>query len=118
MSPKGKSRAPEIIAKHESDLLADWVYQQLAATTFRSDLIKESELRQQSRQFLNLVRAASQQDGLADINAPAWAEVREFLSDLSRARASGLLTFRDHNLHLLVEAVAAHPAWPRVGTRT
>jgi rsbT co-antagonist protein RsbR len=89
MKPKEeKSRIPELIARHESDLLADWIREQLSATTLRSDLMKESELREQSRKFLNLViRAASQQPSLNDINAPAWEVTREFLSSISRSRA-------------------------------
>jgi rsbT co-antagonist protein RsbR len=88
MNQKGKSRIPEVISKRESDLLADWVREQLAATTLRSDLMKESELREQSRRFLDLmVRAASQLPNLDNINAPAWDETREFLSDISRSRA-------------------------------
>src|SRR5215510_11200392 len=89
MKPKEeKSRIPEMIARRESDLLADWMREQLAATTLRSDLMRESELREQSRQFLNLlVRAASQQSNLNDVAAPAWDEAREFLSGISRSRA-------------------------------
>lgn len=50
--------------------------------------MKESELREQSRKFLNLmVRAATQQPSLNDINAPAWDETSEFLSGVSRSRA-------------------------------
>jgi rsbT co-antagonist protein RsbR len=89
MKPKEeKSRISEMIARRESDLLADWMREQLSATTLRSDLMKESELREQSRTFLNLmIRAASQQPSLNDINAPAWEETREFLSGISRSRA-------------------------------
>ncbi|HEU0173046.1 MAG TPA: STAS domain-containing protein [Blastocatellia bacterium] len=88
MDLNGKSRIPEMIARNESDLLADWLREQLAATTLRGDLMKESELREQSRQFLNLlVRAASQQPSLDNISAPAWEEAREFLSGISRSRA-------------------------------
>jgi len=88
MNQKGQSRIPEIISKGESDLLDDWMRAQLGATTFRGDLMKEAELREQSRQFLNMVvRAASQQPSLNDINAPAWEETREFLSRVSRTRA-------------------------------
>jgi rsbT co-antagonist protein RsbR len=88
MNQKYKSRIPEMISKRESDLLADWMRELLASTTFRGDLMKESELREQSRQFLNLlVRAASQQSNWEDINSPGWVETREFLSGLSRSRA-------------------------------
>ena len=89
MKPKEeKSRIPEMIARRESDLLADWLREQLAATTLRGDLMRESELREQSRQFLKLViRATSQQASLSDISGPAWEETREFLSGISRSRA-------------------------------
>jgi len=88
MNQKSKSRIPEMISKRESDLLADWIREQLTATTLRSDLMKESELREQSRRFLGLmIRAASEQPALNDINAPAWDETREFLSSVSRSRA-------------------------------
>jgi rsbT co-antagonist protein RsbR len=88
MNQKGKSHIHEIIFKRESDLLADWMREQLSSTKSRGDLMKESELREQSRQFLNLLSsAASQQPRLNDINAPAWKETREFLSGISRSRA-------------------------------
>jgi rsbT co-antagonist protein RsbR len=89
MKPKEeKSCIPELIAKRESDLLADWIREQLDSITLRGDLMKESELREQSRRFLSLlVRAASQQPNLNDINAPVWKDTREFLSDVSRTRA-------------------------------
>jgi rsbT co-antagonist protein RsbR len=87
MNFNGKSRISEIIGKYESDLLADWIKQQLAVTTMRGDLMKEAELREQSRQFLNLLRTASLDENLTDINAPAWSEMRGFLADVSRSRA-------------------------------
>jgi rsbT co-antagonist protein RsbR len=61
--------------------------QQLAALALRSDLLKEADLREQSRSFLNLLQEASQKSSLDDIDGPAWAPVRDLLGDLSRARA-------------------------------
>jgi rsbT co-antagonist protein RsbR len=88
MNLKGKSRIPDMISSRETDLLADWMREQLAAITLRNDLMKEAELREQSRQFLNMVvRATSKQVNLSDINTPAWDEAREFLSGISRSRA-------------------------------
>jgi rsbT co-antagonist protein RsbR len=89
MNLKGKRRISEIITKNESALLADWIQEQLAATTLRRDLMKESELREQSRQFLNLIaRAASAPEAtLKDIHTPSWEDAREFLSEISRSRA-------------------------------
>jgi rsbT co-antagonist protein RsbR len=87
MNLNGKNRLPEILNKYESELLADWIRHQLAATSTRADLLKESELREQSRQFLNLFRSASQNSNMKDINGTDWANVREFLSNVSRSRA-------------------------------
>ena len=84
---KTASRISAILKSHEKDLLADWVKEQLAATTLRGDLLKESELREQSRAFLVGVQQASQKGGIEDINAPAWADVKQMLNDLSRARS-------------------------------
>jgi len=67
-------------------LLEDWVQEQLASGTRRTDLISDLELRQQSAEFLGALRQASQSDNLIDIMAPQWDDVREFLTDLSRSR--------------------------------
>ena len=87
MNLNGKSRLPEILNRYESELLNDWIRLQLAAISFRADMLKESELREQSRQFLNLFRIASQHSNLKDINGTDWTDVREFLSNVSRSRA-------------------------------
>jgi rsbT co-antagonist protein RsbR len=76
-----------LLKKSEKEILADWVKSQLASTTSRTDLIKESELREQSREFLQAFQAAVQQGNLDDIMASEWQEVRDFLAALSRARA-------------------------------
>src|SRR6266508_1617831 len=66
MRPKEeKSRIPEMIAKYESDLLADWMREQLEATTLRGDLMKESELREQSREFLSDISRSRARQGFS-----------------------------------------------------
>jgi len=81
------SRIPEIIGRHESQLLNDWMKQQLDASSLRNDLMSEAELRAQSRQFLSLFRTAAESGNLTDVNGAAWAEPREFLAGISRSRA-------------------------------
>ena len=87
MNTNGKSRTAESIGRHEPDLLADWMKQQLAATTIRLDLMSEMELRTQSSQFLRLFRTAMESGNLNDIHGAAWTEPREFLAGVSRSRA-------------------------------
>jgi rsbT co-antagonist protein RsbR len=75
------------LSEGEDALLDEWMREQLGADTLRSDLIKESELRQESSQFLAAMRKASSRADLDDIDGTAWDEVRDVLSDVSRSRA-------------------------------
>ncbi len=77
----------KIIAQTHKELLADWVQTQLGATTLRSDLMKESELRDQSREFLALLQAAIESGSTSPADGPSWAPVRDFLARVSRTRA-------------------------------
>jgi rsbT co-antagonist protein RsbR len=86
MSPDRASRIADLLARHEKDLLSGWLDRQLASVATRRDLLDETELREQSRQFLRLLREATAA-GDADGQGPAWEPVRELLADLSVSRA-------------------------------
>lgn len=75
----------ELVRKHESDLLKDWVVRQLAATTTRRDLLSDAALRDQSAEFLTLLARALESG--TDVGQSGWSAVREFLDSLSRSRA-------------------------------
>jgi rsbT co-antagonist protein RsbR len=81
------SRVVQVLDKHENDLLGSWLDTQLKAPTMRRDLIREADLREQSRDFLRLVRTAAAQAGVEDVQTPAWEPVREHLRTLSVDRA-------------------------------
>jgi rsbT co-antagonist protein RsbR len=83
----GMTRIPEVVKKYERELLAEWIEQQSTAVTSRRDLLKDSELQEQSREFLTLFREAVQSGDLHEMTTAAWDDVRESLSKLSRARA-------------------------------
>jgi rsbT co-antagonist protein RsbR len=81
--------APAFLARalaNEQQLLDEWVQQQLSSNTLRSDLMSDRELREQSREFVGLLREAAA-SGAYSGTAEAWAPVREFLAGLSRSRA-------------------------------
>jgi rsbT co-antagonist protein RsbR len=78
---------PAILAEDEAALLEEWIGEQTAGVTTRRDLLSEVELRQQSAEFLSLVRAAAAQGRLDDPSGTAWEPVRDLLDRLSRARA-------------------------------
>ena len=77
----------QIITKSQKELLAEWLQSQSAADSIRSDLMKESELREQSREFLALLQDAVRNGDLGNVAGSAWTSVREFLDAISRSRA-------------------------------
>jgi rsbT co-antagonist protein RsbR len=77
-----------LLDKHESQLLAQWTSEQLSSATLRKDLMREGELREQSRQFLSLLRTAAQSQNLTDISRHEWSPVRDILVDISKSRVT------------------------------
>lgn len=87
MTTNSKSILAEILRQHEQELLANWIQTQLAETRLRSSVLKEAEVREQSRQFLRVLCDTVQHANLTNINTPEWADVRDFLTNLSDTRA-------------------------------
>lgn len=81
-----KSKIPEILETYEANLLAEWS-QELAATNTRRGLIKETELQEECREFLSLLRIAAQKGNMTNIQAAEWRDVREMLMGVSRSRS-------------------------------
>ena len=71
----------------ESEVLGNWLKHQMSAPTMRADLVKEGELREQSRRFLSLLRQGAEGGKADDIGGAEWSAVRDFLGELSRDRA-------------------------------
>ena len=59
MAETDQTNIAELLSRHESDILSDWIRAQMTDPR-RSHLVDESELRQQSADFLGLLRAAAQ----------------------------------------------------------
>jgi rsbT co-antagonist protein RsbR len=82
------TKLPEIVQKHETDMLPEWIRYQLDSATLRRDLLKDSELREQSRTFLDLFSKALQSgNGNADVGGGTWSDVKEHLARISHSRA-------------------------------
>ena len=77
----------ELVQKNEQQILDQWLTLQLSATTLRADLMKERELREQSREFLQHFVAASSGDS-QNLETPAWKPVKDLLAGISRTRAA------------------------------
>ena len=79
-------RVAELLRNDEPTLLAAWQQQQLP--THRRDLVSESDLREQSRQFLRAFAAAMERDAAGDPStSAAWADAREHIAEIARTRA-------------------------------
>ncbi|HSU13243.1 STAS domain-containing protein [Longimicrobium sp.] len=76
-----------VLAEDEARLLDDWMREQFAASNVRRDLMSDAELRQQSAEFLAVLRTAVQTGRLDSVAGPEWAPVRDVLSSISRSRA-------------------------------
>ena len=83
MNDSVHSRLAEIINKHESDILKEWLDNQRAEGTLSKGL--EADVQQQSREFLTSLKNSLRQ-GRSDIMAPEWTDLRDLLTNLSRNR--------------------------------
>src|SRR5262245_10845859 len=77
----------DIILRDEALILKEWMKQQLASVSRRQDLISESELSEQSRNFLRAFVAAIGSGQAQDINGPEWTTARDLLSEISKSRS-------------------------------
>ena len=77
----------DTILAHESELLPEWIQQQLAALSTRRDLMRDDELKEQSTLFLRRFAKALKSGASSDANSEAWAETRALLDQISLSRA-------------------------------
>ena len=82
------SRLPAIVEQHQKEILAEWLNSQLSSGAWRAGRIQESQLREESQRFLALLAKAVQHGLEFDTRGAQWAEIREFLTELSRSRAT------------------------------
>ena len=75
----------EEIRKRQDAILKDWMGYQVGALTSRRDLLKETELQESSRQFLDLFTEALVTG--TDSSSPNWKPVKDTLAEISRMRA-------------------------------
>jgi rsbT co-antagonist protein RsbR len=88
VTPVANSRLPQLLDRRESDILDQWIKAQLAAPHSRRTMVSDSELRDQAREFLGLLRTAAGKGSLDSIDGAAWQEVRHGLTDISRSRGA------------------------------
>ena len=82
------SRLPAIVEQHQQEILTEWVKLQLESGAWRAGRLQESQLREESQRFLALLGSNIQKGIQFDARSSQWSDIREFLSDISRSRAT------------------------------
>ena len=100
MTPDPASAIVRILENHETELLDDWLREQQGSGADRPDLIRPAELREQSREFIELLREAVTKGDTSDTRGPSWEPVRSMLAEISRTR--GLQGFSPRDVALFV----------------
>jgi rsbT co-antagonist protein RsbR len=80
------SKIPDIVKRHEQELLVAWMEEQKANLRQKS-MIKEAQLRTECTNFLRLLQSASSSQNIENIEGSEWNEIREMLSEVSRGRS-------------------------------
>jgi len=84
--PTANTRLPETFEKREQEIVEQWLEQQPASGR-KLTAGEREQANRQSRDFVRALKSALERDGSGDISGPDWANVRDFLVDLSAKRA-------------------------------
>jgi rsbT co-antagonist protein RsbR len=76
-----------ILKAHEDDILSEWISRQQSAAGRKGPVQPGSQLREQSRLFLQRFREGMQSGSTDILESREWKSVRDFLQDLSAERA-------------------------------
>jgi rsbT co-antagonist protein RsbR len=87
MSETRAAQLSQLIRNREREILTEWLALQSSSIASRRDLMSESELGQQSAEFLTGLRNAISESDRFDPNARIWQPVRELLTHVSESRA-------------------------------
>jgi rsbT co-antagonist protein RsbR len=80
-------RIAEVFSTRRDEVLNLWIKDRLESDEFRDELISKKELRQQSRQLIELLAQGIQDSHGESLDDPAFDELRRFLNEISHQRA-------------------------------
>lgn len=81
-----ETKIPEILKNHQAELLDEWLKEQVKSG-IRKDLLREIELKEECREFLDLFSQAVQQGNLTNIQTAEWRNILDLLSAISKSRS-------------------------------
>ena len=83
----GGQRITALLADRRDEILNLWIKERLEADEFRDELISKKDLRQQSRQVIDMLVQAVRDSGGEDFEHPAFDDLRAYLNEISHMRA-------------------------------
>ncbi|MDQ3746477.1 MAG: RsbRD N-terminal domain-containing protein, partial [Acidobacteriota bacterium] len=83
----GERRIKALLAARRDEILNLWIKERLEADEFRDELISKKDLRQQSRQVLDMLVQAIEDSGGTDFDHQAFDDLRAYLNEISHMRA-------------------------------
>jgi rsbT co-antagonist protein RsbR len=78
---------PSIIQQQQGAILESWLRSQLSSVNLRADLMSEADLREQSREFLDLFGKGLRAEGV-NLDGAGWKPAREMLAHISATRSA------------------------------
>jgi len=119
MTTKSRTLLAMVLEKYDNDLLEAWVKAQKSATTHTLSAVKDKDLHEQTRDFIQELLKATQAGEIDDIQQQQWAGMRQLLAELSRMRAflgvsptetaMFVLSFKQPLFHALRAELAGSP---------
>lgn len=119
-SKEESRRVVDLLANQRDELLNLWIKDRLESNDFRDELISKKDLRQQSRQLLEMIERSIRDSGGAEFEDAAYDELRAFLNNISHMRAvkgytplenaTYILSLRNAVLPLLATELASNPS--------
>lgn len=83
--PTSTNHLPRILRQNEQELVREWLSAQVGASGAKFQTVDEKVLASTAREFLALLATAVESGD--QLEGKAWAEVRQFLTNLSASRA-------------------------------
>lgn len=83
----GERRIATLLATRRDEILNLWIKERLEADEFRDELISKKDLRQQSRQVLDMLVQGVQDSAGGDFDHTAFDDLRHYLNEISHMRA-------------------------------
>jgi rsbT co-antagonist protein RsbR len=86
MPDSSGSNLPGLLSRYQDRILTDWIAAQSEVGVLRADLMREAELRRQSRSFLTHLISATKNGLNFDIESEQWQDVRDMLTEVTNFR--------------------------------